>query len=283
MISNTWRPLYDRRASIVATVFQNYYVITLRAAGDEPKTLICNLNTRRWFRFKNIDALTLFTSAGSAGMERIWAGLGDNRLGGLGPCFFPAQDDIGVVDANNVWVQPHFMTPYNKLGPEGRKRIRFVYLSYDLRKPNPPLDDRPALDRSSPDPNYRPPVPEPPPGGPRPPVPDPPAPVPRPPIPLPPYTESGDPNNPGFTFNDPNVLRIGYIVNSPSYPVSELLTPATVDAGWLPEAKGYARYKLPVGKFGYGISVFLDTTMPVGYFRLYDIGVEYWGAERSRL
>lgn len=279
LIQTTWRPLYDQRSSIAATVFGSYYIVTVRRTGLEPQTLICNLNTRRWFRFKNIDAFTYISSSGSTGMERIWAGIG-TRLGRISPCFFPATDDVGVVDANNVWVQPHFVTPWNRLGEEGRKRIRFLYLSYDLRKPNPPLDDRPVLVATS---DTRPPVPEPPTGAPRPPVPEPPPPVPRPPVPLPPYTESGDPNNPGFTFNDPNVLRIGYLINSPTYPNDNLLTPPVVQAGWLPPANGYARYRLPVGKFGYGISIFGDATMPVGLFRLYDIAVEFSPAERSRV
>jgi hypothetical protein len=293
LILNTWRQLFYNKTSISGTVFMNYYICTLRAAGNEPRTLVCNLNTRRWFRFKNIDALTFFASSGSLGMERVWAGIG-NRLARVSPCFFPIEDDVAVIDANNVWVQPHFITPYNKLGQEGRKRIRFLYLSYDIRKPNPPLDPRawpPAqlTALGSVAPFYRPPIPDPPPAAPRPPVPDPPPPVPRPPIPPNPYDKPPDPA-PGedpewiaFTFNDPNVLQVGYIVNSPTYPNPNMPTPDVVQAGWLPEAQGYARMRLPVGKLGYGISIFADITMPIGYFRLYDIAIEYGAVERSRV
>jgi hypothetical protein len=130
-----WRVLYDSVISITACTFLDYYIITLRrSTAPTPVTLICDLNKRQWFRFTNIDSLVYVASGGSTGMERIWAGIaGSKRLARIGPCFFPVSGGATSVDDNGVAVLPIFETPWYRLGVEGRKRIRFAYLSYDVR------------------------------------------------------------------------------------------------------------------------------------------------------
>ena len=132
-ISYFWRLLYENAVSVAGTVFLDYYVITVRKPLLPPITLICDLNRRQWFRFMNIDALCYIAAGGSVGMERVWAGIAStNRLARIGPTFYP-DPTIAQIDDNLVPVNPGFETAWYRLGQEGRKRARFVYLSYDLR------------------------------------------------------------------------------------------------------------------------------------------------------
>jgi hypothetical protein len=134
-ISTYWRTLWGQRnAPVAANVFLDYYVITIRTAGA-PVTLVCDLTRRQWFRFSHINASCYIASAGGTGAERLWAGIaGSSRLAQIGPCFFPNLYTLTtIVDADGVVVAPVFETPWYRLTKEGRKRIRFAYLSYDAR------------------------------------------------------------------------------------------------------------------------------------------------------
>lgn len=149
-IQSFWRPLWQERLSACGTVFLDYYMITLRNQLPPPgpivgTTLICDLNRRQWFRFNNINVLTLISSGGSTGVERVWGGrAGSNRLSRLGPCFFPTGSGTRI-DADGTPVLPVFETAWYPLGEEGRKRARFAYLSYDVRVPPVTgLDDLPG-------------------------------------------------------------------------------------------------------------------------------------------
>ena len=130
---------------VCGSVFLDYYIVTInRAAG--PLTLVCDLNRRQWFRFSNVPASCYIVSGGSGGTERVWAGFTTaNRLANISPCFFPVIGPSTMADADSTPVLPVFETPWYKLANEGRKRSRFVYLSYDLRlAPIAALDDVPA-------------------------------------------------------------------------------------------------------------------------------------------
>src|SRR5262249_53370836 len=132
-ISYYWRPLYQNRISLSACVFLDYYLITLRRSDGIADTLICDLTKRQWYRFSNVPALSYISSSGSAGMEGVWAGIaGSNRLARIGPCFFP-DFTVLQVDDNGTAVMPTFETPWYRVSQEGRKRVRFAYLSYDTR------------------------------------------------------------------------------------------------------------------------------------------------------
>lgn len=131
-IRSFWRPLWATRTSVAATTFLDYYQITLGQPGG-PVTLVCDMNQRQWFRFTNVNASSYIESGGSAGMERIWAGItGAGRLARIGPIFFPTPGGV-VADADGTNVLPEFETPWYRLAQEGRKRVRFAYLSYDIR------------------------------------------------------------------------------------------------------------------------------------------------------
>lgn len=133
-IQTYWRNLYNRKQTISASVFLDYYIVSVNRTDGINDTLVCDLNARQWFRFSNIPAVSMWASGGTVGMERIWAGiLGQHRLSRLSSCFFPSPIGPAGQDANGVSVLPSFETAFYKLAQEGRKRIRFMYLSYDAR------------------------------------------------------------------------------------------------------------------------------------------------------
>ena len=133
-ISSYWRNLYNHKQTISASVFLDFYIVSINRTDGTNDTLVCDLNARQWFRFSNIAAGSMWASGGTVGMERIWAGIiGSSKLARLSSCFFPSQTGLPETDANGNDVLPYFETGYYKLAPEGRKRVKFVYLSYDAR------------------------------------------------------------------------------------------------------------------------------------------------------
>jgi len=258
-IQSYWRTVYPSAESICASTYVNYYIVTLRhapptmalsnefassspappplpaitqrglrsllppdlgtitpppplAAPDYNTTLVCDLDRRQWFRLSNINAQTLWSGGGTAGPERIWAGLsGYTKIARLGPMFYP-DVTLSQIDGNDVVVRPHIETPWYRLGLEGRKRVRFAYLSYDVR----------AIVASTVAP-----------------------------------------------------MRLGYMVSpeATSY----------INSGFFPVTTGYDRRRVPVHQFPYGVGFYVDTTDPTSSVRIYDIALEAWAGERSRV
>jgi len=107
------------------------------SGGAYEITLVCDLNRKQWFRLSNIKCISMFAGAGSqqnyAVMDKVYASItGTARLARLAPMFYP-NDGQPQVDDNGVNVLPRFETGWYRLSAEGRKRIRFAYLSYDAR------------------------------------------------------------------------------------------------------------------------------------------------------
>lgn len=131
-----WRALYRAKQSIAAQTYLDYYIVTVVRTDGIAVTLICDLNRKSWFRFTNIKAISYLHSVGA--QENLWAGRsGDNRLISMAECFFPPAVSLEA-DGDGTNVLPVFETPWYRISEEGRKRIRFAYLSYDTR--NPPSD-----------------------------------------------------------------------------------------------------------------------------------------------
>jgi hypothetical protein len=141
-ILSYWRNLYNKKQTISASVFLDYYIVSVNRTDGINDTLVCDLNSRQWFRFSNIAAVSMWASGGTVGMERIWAGiLGAHQLGRLSACFFPVTSGVHAADANGVNVLPYLETGFYKLAQEGRKRVRFAYLSYDARSGTLAVDE----------------------------------------------------------------------------------------------------------------------------------------------
>jgi len=246
-ISSYWRNLYNLKQSISAAVFLDYYIISIRRTDGLTDCLVCDLNNRQWFRFSNVACLSMWASGGTLGMERLWGGMiNTQRAARLSTMFFPAPVTNYQLDANGVYVMPSFETPFYKLAPEGRKRIRFVYLSYDSRSAALGLDDA---------------------------------------IPAPADAALVTPQQFGvspFAALVPlaapapgDLLQVGYILSPQD-------TNWTI-AGGYPSTSRYSRYRLPVGKVPYGIAFQIKQINPSLVTRISDLAVDAHAIERSRV
>jgi len=134
-----WRDIYATRdavPSVSASIYFDYLIISVRAAVGA-YVLLCDLNTRAWFRFTNLSIQAMVPSEGT--FEEVYAGLNVGRLTRLSTTFAgsslaefggPPESLIDQVDDNGVAVLPEMQTGWARLGNEGRKQMRFVFLSY---------------------------------------------------------------------------------------------------------------------------------------------------------
>lgn len=135
-ISSYWRELWASHSIVTGAVFLDYYVVSITTSVGELKqavTLICDLNRRKWFRFSNVNVGCYIAAGVGSDMERLWGSINlSKRLARIGPCFFPEViAGFPLQDGDVDYVMPSFETPWYRLGKEGRKRVRFGYLSYD--------------------------------------------------------------------------------------------------------------------------------------------------------
>jgi len=140
-IGDFWRVAYGYKLpdqGVSAGTFLDYLVVTINCqmppATAVNFTLVCDLNTRSWFRFTNYPATCYIPS--EAAMEQLWAGhLGTNRLARTSRMF---QDVIpppvplpDYVDGNGVPVHSSMTTGFNRLANnEGMQRLHNLFLSY---------------------------------------------------------------------------------------------------------------------------------------------------------
>ena len=154
-ISDLWRQAYAQKKTgtqVHACVFRDLLIVTIltnwsSSTPDEqrPTTFLCNLMDRTWFRFRNINATCYVPS--EIGVEEAWWGvdasvptLGSPQIAQFSPMMFgPFEFDPDVggtptapdsVDGNGLPVLTHIRTGWMKLGPEGVKRLRHVYVSH---------------------------------------------------------------------------------------------------------------------------------------------------------
>jgi len=154
-ISDLWRTAYSLKRTgtqVHCCVFRDLLFVTVltnwnTSTPDEqrPLTLVCDLVDRTWMRFRNTNATAYIDS--EIGVEEVWWGVdasvptkGANRLCKLSPILFgPTEYDPEVVgtptapdayDGNGDPVLGKIRTGWTKLGPEGVKRMRHIYLSH---------------------------------------------------------------------------------------------------------------------------------------------------------
>ena len=153
-IGDFWRDVFAARAAdpaISAGIYFDYLVISIIGASGQNWTLLCDLNSKGWFRFSNIAAQAMVASEGS--IEEIWAGLVGGRLTRVSDMFSgaslaeptPTLLAIGnedQIDGNGLPVLPEVQTHWARLGEEGAKQVRFAFLSYRHQSyDHPDLDD----------------------------------------------------------------------------------------------------------------------------------------------
>jgi hypothetical protein len=244
-----WRNLWSLKVTAAGCTFLDYYIITIRRSDGSNYTLVCDLNRRQWFRLSNFYAQLLFASAGSVNIERAWGGMaGTNRLGLVGPMFFPTLGSVIQQDGDGTNVMPVFETPYYRLGGTGRKRTRNVYLEYDMRTAtsrgvngNSPAEwrgvfhDETELEAAMEEP------------------PPPPAPV----------LQAIAP-----------VVEVDYIFHPED---------AYTSAGGMPPSTNQMRRKLPIRGAPYGVGFRVKQLLPTSATRVYKLEVEAGMMEKSRL
>jgi hypothetical protein len=236
-ISDLWRQAYTlKRAGtqVKATVFRDLLFVTLltnwgTSTPDEqrPLTLVCDLTDRTWIRFRNVNATAFIDS--EIGPEEVWWGvdssvpsLGANQLSKLSPLLFgPTEYDpeLGIptapdaIDGNGLPTLGRIRTGWIKLGPEGLKRMRHIYVSH-LTQSNPSTKQ--------------------------------------------------------------DVYRIGYRLS----PFPHL---DSMSLGTLPSNPRYKRNRLRIDRRAYGIQIDVTQVLPVYVSRLYDIAVDQWAQDRTKL
>jgi hypothetical protein len=168
-IAELWRSLYTQKrpgTQVTASVFLDLLFVSILVDWDNtypydlrPFTLICDLNERAWYRFANMGMTAAIPSSTDA--EEVWWGVDgvnfaatyQNRLSRFSDMLFTDSevttlDNIGrtiltppvdQIDGNGVAMLPQIETGFLKLGPEGRKRFRHLFVSHtsELATPNP--------------------------------------------------------------------------------------------------------------------------------------------------
>lgn len=152
-IGDVWRNIYALKRSgtqVCCSVFLDLLFVTVLTqwsvgASEEliPYTFVCDLNARSWWRYSNVDATCMIPS--QVGSEEVWWGVdGINnvptdryRLSTLGPVMFGYGEILptggpfpDAVDGNARPVLPKITTGFNKLGPEGVKRLYWLHISH---------------------------------------------------------------------------------------------------------------------------------------------------------
>ena len=137
-----WRVAYGNKipdnGSVSCGIFLDYLVVTVNCMVPPSTavnfTLVCDLNTRSWFRFTNFPATCYIPS--EAAQEQAWVGhLGTNRIVKVSTMF---QDPVpppsplpDYVDGNGVSVLSSFTTGFNRLArDEGMQRLHYLFPSY---------------------------------------------------------------------------------------------------------------------------------------------------------
>ena len=159
-ISDLWRQLYNIKKAgtqVHTAVFRDQLFVTVLTTWatntpDEqrPVTLVCDLIDRTWMRFRNVHATAYVDS--EIATEEVWWGvdssvptLGANRLSKLSPMLFgPTEYDPELAlpaaadsyDGNGQPVLGRIRLGWIKLGQEGVKRMRHIYVSH-LTQSNP--------------------------------------------------------------------------------------------------------------------------------------------------
>lgn len=164
-IGDVWRNIYALKRSgtqVVSSVFLDLLFVTVltdwntNSPEDQiPYTFVCDLQSRSWWRFTNVDATCMIPS--QVGGEEVWWGVdginnvaGDRyRLSTLGPVMF-GQNEIpegepgtypDAIDGNGRAVLPRITTGWMKIAEEGVKRLWGIHVSHVTQTQTTPAPD----------------------------------------------------------------------------------------------------------------------------------------------
>ncbi len=122
-----------------ATVFRDRYILTIRnPANVVVATLVCDLNRRVWSEWTNINASSFAHRPSgpggflvSGGEELFFGHRSAPRVCSMSSLWTPSLTYAG--DADGTDVLPALETSYFKIGALQPKRVRRLYLGYDMR------------------------------------------------------------------------------------------------------------------------------------------------------
>lgn len=262
-IGQVWRYLYALKRSgtqVSCGIYLNKLFCSILTQWDSttpredrPFTFVCDLSSRTWYRLSNMVGTCLIPS--TTGAEQLWFG----------------TDMASQRDPN----PPYALTPQygNRLG-----RVSPVFAGLTDIDPDPSPPGTQVTLPVAQDENQRPILPR---------------------ITLPWTRLKGEgqkrirsiyvshatqvPTTTPATDPKAPVLRVGYRL-------TPVILDSFVEVGQLPANQNgipfsnvYDRKRLPVGRPGYGIQVHIEQVLPSHISRLYDVGVENWPIDGSRV
>ena len=122
--------------------YRGYYFVCLSGAGTVD-TLVCHIQSRRWFRMSNTKALSFGRKMAADGEELYFGDSTEPRVNSMSSCFNPTSTVKN--DADGTAVAPILETPYYDLA-ESKSTVRKVFVNYDLRDA---ASDNPVLTLST--------------------------------------------------------------------------------------------------------------------------------------
>lgn len=131
-IKQYWQQLFDSATvtNLAVGAWRGFALVSLTTASAYVDFLVCHLESRSFFRFSNIRANN-FSARPGAVDAFYFSNRVTKQVGNLATSFLPKAgtkaDPSGIAD-----MTPTLWTPYYMLGSQGKKRTKYVYLSYEL-------------------------------------------------------------------------------------------------------------------------------------------------------
>jgi hypothetical protein len=125
--------------SAAGSIYHDRYVLTIRnGAGVYVTTLVCDLQRKAWTEWTNLHAVIFAhrpagpgTSLFGGDEELFFAHANLPRVGRLSTLWTPSA--TYALDGDGLAVLPSLETPFYNMGNEAIKRIRNIYVTYDIR------------------------------------------------------------------------------------------------------------------------------------------------------
>lgn len=117
--------------TLAAGAYGKYYVISATPNGGSAMTMLCDLESGRWFFFSNMTVL-MFAESQEATDQLFMAVPGSTSVGELSSCFTTAgRSNSGLTDANGTTIAPVLELPFYRMG-SGSVRFRDIFLGVSI-------------------------------------------------------------------------------------------------------------------------------------------------------
>lgn len=130
-LESLWRATFEPGlvTDLPGTIYGDHYICTTRLSAGTSYTWVCHIPTRRWWRWKNIDAQAMVTS--TTAPERMYATHTSTlRVTDVTQCMIPPAGGNDP-DGNGVDILPEVETGWKRLSKRvGLRRIFDVFIYY---------------------------------------------------------------------------------------------------------------------------------------------------------